>query len=99
MNFKHFDCMISSHWDSTALKAGPICANGNKNSPYSQRGVPFFAGSRPDFLNLRIGRESVCLCQRAVAPVQDEIPSARDVAHKDLNSLPSKSAPKRISSS
>lgn len=93
MNPKHFDCMISSHLDSMALKVGPICGNGKKNYPYSQRGVPFFAGSRPDFLNLRIGRGLECLCQRAVAPAQDESPSA----HKDLNSLPSKSTLKTVS--
>ncbi|KAH6764572.1 arogenate dehydratase 1 [Perilla frutescens var. hirtella] len=89
-----------------ALKAGPIlvcCANAKNNSPNSQSGITVFAVGRPNSLNLGIRRlELACLCQRAVAPVEDEIPSAQQpalIAQKDLNSLPKPLSATYISSS
>lgn len=84
-----------------ALNAGPLLvysANGSKNLSDSKLDITLLAGGRPNFSNSRVQRDLKCLCQRAVAPVDDEIPSARDVAqrpplilHKDLTSLPSES--------
>lgn len=75
-----------------ALNAGPLLVL--KISSYSQPDIHV----QPNFSNSRIQRELKCLCQRAVAPVDDEIPSPRDVAqrpalivHKNLSSLPSAS--------
>lgn len=83
-----------------ALNAAPVlvyCANGSKTSAYSQPAIPVLPGGRPNFSNSRIQRDFECLCQRAVAPVEDdESPSARYaaqrpalIAQRDLNSLPS----------
>ncbi|KAL1562483.1 ADP,ATP carrier protein [Salvia divinorum] len=85
-----------------ALNAAPIllyCANASKSSSYSQSAFPVLPGRRPNFSYSRIQRELKCFCQRAVAPVEDESPSARDVAQRDLNSLPKPLSATHFSSS
>ncbi|KAG6423539.1 hypothetical protein SASPL_113939 [Salvia splendens] len=85
-----------------ALNAAPIllyCASASKSSSYSQSAFPVLPGGRPNLPYSRIQRELKCLCQRAVAPVEDESSSAHDVAQRDLNSLPKPLSATHLSSS
>ncbi|PIN22365.1 Prephenate dehydratase [Handroanthus impetiginosus] len=86
-----------------ALKATPILVYGcskKRITPCSQFGISDFVCVRPTFLKLRTQKEWECLSERAIKPVEDEVPSTPGVVkkatqitlagglHSELNYLP-----------